>query len=64
MGFGAARCFMRADVLKPSVTGGDRTIRTDANRDRPSLVYRLILDIFVPSILTPAINPCWLNIKA
>jgi hypothetical protein len=27
-------------------------------------LYRLIREIFVPSILTPAISPCWLKIKA
>jgi hypothetical protein len=28
------------------------------------LVYRLIREIFVPSMLTPAINPCWLKMNA
>jgi len=51
-------------LLRPRCPAGDRLAGTDASRVRPVLPYRLIREIFVPSMPTPAINPCWLNIKA
>ncbi len=35
-----------------------------ASATRCHFAYRLILEIFVPSMLTPAINPCWLKMNA
>jgi len=51
-------------VSMPSVLEGRRQIRVDAIGIRPTPAYRSILEIFVPSMLTPAINPCWLKINA
>ncbi len=30
----------------------------------PWVIYRLMREIFVPSMLMPAISPCWLKINA
>jgi len=50
--------FIIAAVITLSVLEGTRHIRTDAKRVRSYSIYRLIREIFVPSMLTPAINPC------
>jgi hypothetical protein len=41
-----------------------RLSATGAATDLFAAVQRLILEIFVPSMLTPAIKPCWSKMKA